>query len=45
MERGAWHTVHEVTRAEHNLVIKQPTKAWQQPGCPTTDEWIKKMNG
>ena len=49
MDRGAWlATVHGVTKESelgcfHVLAIINSAGTWEQPRCPSADEWIRKL--
>ena len=44
MDGEAWRTaIHGVTKSRTRLSDWTELKTWEQPKCPSTEEWIKKM--
>ena len=44
MDGEAWRTaIHGVTKSRSRLSDWTELKTWEQPKCPSTEEWLKKM--
>ena len=44
MDGEAWRAViHGIAKSRTRLSDLTELKTWEQPKCPSTEEWIKKM--